>query len=77
MGKKVVTMFSATSKDWFAPFRNSDLVVQIDVCSFRPCLDRCEMPSYICLEAISVDAVVARMQHVTRDVSPRQSISVS
>jgi ADP-heptose:LPS heptosyltransferase len=66
LGKRVVSLFSATSRDWFAPFNNREFVVENDVCPYRPCLDRCEMPSFICLEAISVDAVVARVEEVTK-----------
>jgi ADP-heptose:LPS heptosyltransferase len=64
MGKKVVTLFSSNRPEWFAPFENLSRVVENNVCPFRPCLDRCLMPSYICLEAITVEAVAAQVRSV-------------
>ena len=74
LGKKVVTLFSANRPDWFAPFGNRSRVVEKDVCPFRPCIDRCEMPTFICLEAISVEAVSARVREVST-AEPAQEIA--
>jgi heptosyltransferase-2 len=62
LGKRVVCIFGATLPQWFAPYHNLDLVVQNDVCPHRPCLDRCVMPSYICLEAVTVEMVKQQME---------------
>lgn len=69
MGCTVVTLFSANRPSWFAPFGNAPWVVEHDVCPYRPCIDRCQMPSFICLEAISVEAVCQRVLQVSAAMS--------
>lgn len=62
LGKRVVSIFSAGLPQWFAPYGNQDLVAQSDVCPHRPCLDRCVMPSYVCVENITVEMVRRQIQ---------------
>ncbi len=62
LGKRVVCVFGANLPQWFAPYHNLDLVVQNDVCPHRPCFDRCVMPSYICLEAVTVEMVKQQIE---------------
>jgi glycosyltransferase involved in cell wall biosynthesis/ADP-heptose:LPS heptosyltransferase len=62
LGKRVVCVFGANLPQWFAPYRNLDLVVQNDVCPHRPCLDHCVMPSYICLETVTVEMVQQQIE---------------
>jgi ADP-heptose:LPS heptosyltransferase len=62
LGKRVVCIFGANLPQWFAPYHNLDLVVQKDVCPLRPCLDRCTMPSYVCLEAVNVEMVQRQVE---------------
>jgi heptosyltransferase-2 len=57
LGKRVVTIFTDQEPRWFAPRGCETDAVWGDVCPHRPCLDRCVMPSYICLEAITYDKV--------------------
>ncbi len=62
LGKRVISIFSAGLPAWFAPYGNEDLVVQNDVCPHRPCLDRCAMPSYVCLEALTSEMVKRQVE---------------
>ena len=57
LGKRTISVFSANLPQWFGPFGNLDLVAEQNVCPHRPCLDRCVMPSFVCLEGVTVDAV--------------------
>ena len=65
LGKRVVCVFGANLPQWFAPYHNLDLVVQNDVCPHRPCFDRCVMPSYICLEAVTVEMVKQQIEKLS------------
>ena len=64
LDKKVVSIFSASLPQWFAPYGNLDLVAQSPVCPHQPCLERCVMPSYICLEPITVEIVRRKIEKV-------------
>jgi heptosyltransferase-2 len=57
LGKRVVTIFSDQEYRWFAPRGSERYAVSRDVCPHRPCLDRCVMPAYICLDAITYEIV--------------------
>lgn len=57
MGRRVVTIFGSGDPAWFAPYENETRVVASDACPFRPCVDRCEQPSILCLETLSNDLV--------------------
>jgi ADP-heptose:LPS heptosyltransferase len=57
LGKQVVTVFTDQESRWFAPRGSEAYTVSDNVCPHRPCLDRCVMPSYVCLEAITYDMV--------------------
>lgn len=61
LGKPVVTIFGSGEPDWFAPWHNRDLAVQRHVCPLHPCIDRCGMDSFLCLEAVSVDDVAGKV----------------
>ena len=52
LGKPVITIFGSGEPDWFAPWNNRDRVVQRRVCPLHPCIDRCGMDRYLCLEAV-------------------------
>ncbi|MDE3068117.1 MAG: glycosyltransferase family 9 protein [Verrucomicrobiota bacterium] len=62
LGKRVVSIFSANRPEWFAPYGNLDLTAAKDVCPHRPCLNHCVMPSYICLEAVTVEMVKRQIE---------------
>lgn len=64
LGKPVVTIFGSGEPDWFAPWNNRDRAVQSRVCPLHPCIDRCGMDSYLCLEAVTVDDVLAQLQRL-------------
>jgi ADP-heptose:LPS heptosyltransferase len=64
LGKPVVTIFGSGEPDWFAPWNNRDRVVQHRVCPLHPCIDRCGMDSYLCLDAISTNDVLAQLQRL-------------
>ena len=64
LGKRVVCVFGPDLPQWLGPYHNLDLVVQNDVCPHRPCFDRCVMPSYICLEAVTVELVKQQIEQL-------------
>ena len=61
LGKPVVTIFGSGEPDWFAPWNNRDRAVQRRVCPLHPCIDRCGMDSYLCLDSVTVDDVLDRL----------------
>jgi heptosyltransferase-2 len=62
LGKPVVTIFGSGEPDWFAPFNNRQRVVQKRVCPLHPCIDRCGMPRYICLDEIQPAEVLRQLE---------------
>jgi len=64
LGKPVVAIFGSGEPDWFAPWNNRDRVVQKRVCPLHPCIDRCGMDSYLCLDAIKTDDVIKQLQRL-------------
>ncbi len=61
-GKPVVSVFGSGEPDWFAPYGNESLVVCSRACPHHPCIDRCVMPSFVCLEAITEALVAGKLQ---------------
>lgn len=61
LGKPVVTIFGSGEPNWFAPWNNRARAVQRRACPLHPCIDRCGMDSYLCLEAVSVDDAAAQV----------------
>ena len=64
LGKPVITIFGSGEPDWFAPWNNRDRVVQRRVCPLHPCIDRCGMDSYLCLDVVSTGDVLAQLQRL-------------
>jgi ADP-heptose:LPS heptosyltransferase len=64
LGKPVVTIFGSGEPDWFAPWHNRDRVVQRRVCPLHPCIDRCGMDSYLCLDAVTTGDVLAQIERL-------------
>jgi len=64
LGKPVVTIFGSGEPDWFAPWNNRNRVVQQRVCPLHPCIDRCGMDSFLCLEAVGVNDVLTQLQRL-------------
>jgi heptosyltransferase-2 len=65
VGKKVVPIFGSGNAAWFHPFQQRENVVESHVCPYRPCLERCQMPTPICIESITtsqVAEVIARIK---------------
>jgi ADP-heptose:LPS heptosyltransferase len=63
--KHVVAVFTSGSSDWFAPWPPRTLV-ESTCCPYRPCLDRCLQPSYICREEITPERVAGPVQKVLK-----------
>lgn len=61
LGKPVVAIFGSGEPDWFAPWNNRERVVHKRICPLHPCIDRCGMDRYLCLESITVDDVAAQL----------------
>lgn len=64
LGKPVVTIFGSGNPAWFAPHGENNRVVWKDTCPYHPCIDRCQMPQYVCLAGVSEAAVVAALSSV-------------
>ena len=62
LGKVVVPIFGSGRPEWFAPFGAEQNVVQRDICPHHPCVDRCRMPSTVCLEAVTVSDVMEKIR---------------
>lgn len=67
VGVPVATIFGSGDPAWFAPFRNAHLSISTEACPHRPCVDRCAMPSYVCLENISIHLVEERLSAMFTD----------
>lgn len=65
LGKPVVTIFGSGEPDWFAPWNNRDRVVQQRVCPLHPCIDRCGMDHYLCLDSIKPADVLHQLQRLS------------
>ena len=64
LGKPVVAIFGSGEPDWFAPWKNRDRVVQKNVCPLHPCIDRCGMDRYLCLDHIKVADVIQQLKRL-------------
>jgi len=63
----VVTIFGSGEPDWFAPWNNRHRVVQRRACPLHPCIDRCGMDSYLCLDAVTSGDVLAQLERLKFD----------
>ncbi len=68
LGKTVYPIFGSGEPDWFAPWENRQNVIRKAVCPHHPCIDRCVMPSIVCLDAITPADVAERLQ--TKEEKP-------
>ncbi len=62
LGKPVVAIFGSGEPDWFAPWNNRTRVVQQRVCPLHPCIDRCGMDHYLCLDRITTGDVIRQLE---------------
>lgn len=69
LGKRVLTIFGSGEPAWFSPFENKDGVIQTDICPHHPCVDRCVMPSVVCLEAVGVEQVASKVRAAVRELT--------
>lgn len=60
-GVPVVTIFGSGDPAWFAPFENAARTVSANTCPFRPCVDRCVQPSFLCLDGVSIRLVEEKL----------------
>lgn len=67
MGKPVVTIFGSGESDWFAPWNNRGRAVFKRVCPMHPCIDRCGMDRYLCLDAIEIEDVLAQLRRLNAE----------
>ena len=61
VGVQVATIFGSGDPSWFAPHGNAHLVISTNACPYRPCVDRCAMPSLVCLESVSIHLVEQKL----------------
>ncbi len=67
-GKPVVTVFGSGEPDWFAPFGNRHRVVINNICPHHPCIDRCVMPTYVCLESVTQNQVTEALATLLQEL---------
>jgi ADP-heptose:LPS heptosyltransferase len=60
-GRPVVTVFSNSLPEWFAPFGNKDLAVDGGKCAHKPCLEHCVMPTVVCRDGVTVEKVADKL----------------
>ena len=70
VGVPVATIFGSGEPSWFAPHGNAHLVIATNACSYRPCVDRCVMPSVACLESVSIRLVEETLSAMFPDPFP-------
>lgn len=47
--RPTIALFGPTNADWFRPWGDIHLVVQRDICPWRPCFDYCKFPEPYCM----------------------------
>ena len=67
VGVPVATIFGSGDPSWFAPYGNDHLVISTNACPHRPCVDRCVMPSLVCLESVSIRLVEQKLSAMFPD----------
>jgi len=70
LGLPVVSIFGSGDPAWFAPHGSEHLVVATSACPHRPCVDRCVMPSYVCVDSVTELAVVEKVR-AALEAAPR------
>jgi ADP-heptose:LPS heptosyltransferase len=71
LGKPVVSVFSASNPDWFAPWGSQQRAVRRQVCEFHPCFGRCQQPSYICRDSVTVEMVSKSVRQLQGELAGR------
>lgn len=69
MGVPVAAIFGSGDPSWFAPHGNAARAIATNVCPHRPCIDRCVMPSPVCLESVSIRLVEQQLSAMFPDPS--------
>ena len=64
LGKRVGAVFGPSDPGACAPFANQEGMVVKDVCGYRPCMDRCLMPSPVCMESVGPQEVITKIRGV-------------
>ncbi len=59
--RPVVAIFGSGEPDWFAPWQNRHRAVIRRGCPLHPCIDRCGMDRYLCLDHIRISDVVQQL----------------
>lgn len=73
VGSPVLAIFGSGDPSWFSPGGDMRNVIESPVCSWRPCLDVCRMPSRICLESVSPSALVQRVIQRLAEIGPERA----
>ena len=68
VGVRVATIFGSGDPAWFTPHGNAGRVIATNACPCRPCVDRCVMPSLVCLESVSIRLVEQQLSAMFLDL---------
>ncbi len=60
LGVPTAAVFGPTLSSWFRPFGDGNIVVEKDVCEYKPCWDYCRFERPACLEAVSFEDVISK-----------------
>lgn len=74
VGVPVVTIFGSGDPAWFAPYGNARLVVSTNACPYRPCVDRCVMPSLVCQESVCIHLVECQLSAMFANPLPSPTL---
>jgi len=69
-GTRVIALFGSGDPDWFAPVGKANRIIATDRCPHRPCVDRCVMPSLVCLDSIRVESVTEQIRLALDSIRP-------
>lgn len=67
VGVPTAAIFGSGDPAWFAPYGNTHLTISTNTCPYRPCVDRCVMPSVVCLESVSIHLVEQKLSAMFPD----------
>jgi heptosyltransferase-2 len=62
LGVPVTALFGPQRREWYGPRGDHDNVVQVDEMPCRPCFDACIFATPLCMDGITVDAVVSAIE---------------
>lgn len=76
VGTPTVTIFGPGAAQWFRPYGPGHHIVQIEAMPCRPCFDTCTRHTNVCLQDLSVSAVLRAVDHAIADGAASTAVRV-